>query len=619
MSLVIASNQDNEITIRNNQSIFTSYSFRNALSSTYKIPPKSQVCLQSAKVNLDSRITLGGANGTYYDWFGEELDETPSIPDAIDYSTSYPTVQQFTKPGRVEELTTEELTDLVKAKHKEYYPNRMGHHDVEVKRHTSGAFEGYDFKYGFNNSQSNACRPSSFQQITFFDDDETRFNYTAGTGVFQRINLGASEDGVPCAGLGLGHPLSLSNGSMVVNFANANASGVQWGIGLSRGVSFINNMDTTEDFKPPYMNFNEELATTHMDLDSQDYYADFSVHRNASGELVVRQSSTDGTGQLLFSEVEYWDNADSDLNGSGRFDIATNSPKYDLFEFRVEGEKVSLYIKKDVETLDLVCKVDTISDKATYFKPVQQTCWCLHPVLFVGKSGSNLTNSLTITGFSGMNIAGYDSNSATSEYKGWYESADIGANQPYLTLQDCRRVDFRRALNDPTFSTKHTYKGLNASNITAYTPGMIVSPNDTYIPSSNAVVAEIFGFPTRSLVNVGTYNTSGSIVTLTIRSDSIPPFQNTKSIFVRLNGFGQQVLNAKTGNQSTILAHLPTAEIKEQGLFFYEPHRDIWLDLNNPYEITTSDISIDFVYSNEQYAKILQGQSIVVLYFRQKP
>ena len=70
---------------------------------------------------------------------------------------------------------------------------------------------------------------------------------------------------------------------------------------------------------------------------------------------------------------------------------------------------------------------------------------------------------------------------------------------------------------------------------------------------------------------------------------------------------------------SQLKINLPTAEAKESGRFFYEPNRDVWLDLDNPYEIQTSDFGIDFVYSNEQYAKILQGQSIVVLYFRKDP
>jgi hypothetical protein len=102
---------------------------------------------------------------------------------------------------------------------------------------------------------------------------------------------------------------------------------------------------------------------------------------------------------MMFSEVKYWLNASSDLSGSGRFDIATNSPKYDLFEFRVEGEKVSLYIKKDVETLDLVCQVDTVSPKESMFKPISQTCWCLHPVLYVGSTATAKTNQLTLNNF----------------------------------------------------------------------------------------------------------------------------------------------------------------------------------------------------------------------------
>jgi len=613
MSLVIASNQDDELTSRTEQSIYTSYSFRNALSSTYKIPPNSQVCLQSAKVNLDSRITLGGSNGVYYDWFGEALDETLAVPP-IDSSTSYPILQQFTSAGRVEELTTEELADLVKANHKEYYPNRMGNHDVAVKRSASNAFEGYEFKYGYNNVQTNASLPSSVASWTYFFDDKTRFTFSSPT--FTRVNLGADESLTPAVGIGLGHPLSLSNGSLNVNFADSNASGVEWGVGLSRDCS-ADPDDGSEEFMPPYFSHREELATTPMLLDNQDYYEDFGVHRNASGELVVRQSSCQTSDKdMLFSEVEYWDNADSDLKGVGRYDIDKNDGNYEYIEFRVVGEKVNLYIGHSGAT-DLVCQVDTVSDKSTYFKPVQQTCWCLHPILFVGKDDSKnwRTNSLTISGFSGMNITGYNSRDYTAKYSGWYETADLGKVRG-LNINTCREVDFRRPINDPTFSEIYDHIGLNASNLTDYTPGMIVSPNDTYTPSSNSAVAELFGFPSKSLVNTGTYSTAGNIVTLSLISDSAPLFANTKSIFVRLNGFGQQVLNAKTGNQSTILAHLPTAEVKEEGLFFYEPNRDVWLDLNNPYEITTTDFSIDFVYSNEQYAKILQGQSIVVLYFR---
>ena len=617
MSLVIASNQDNEI-VRSEQSIFTAWSFRNALSSTYKIPPNSQVCLQSAKVNLDGRSTIEENNSVYYDWYGGELDS--AVTNDIDFSTSYPIKQQFVQPGRgVEILTTDELAKAIKNTHREFYPNRMGYHDCIAQRSGGKDFLGFDFKYGYNACQTqNASLPATAEEWNSgIINYNGSFSYNSTTGVYQRIE-NASTTQYPSVAILLGKPLSLSNGSMEVNFANANASGVQWGIGLSRDCPnyTVNNNGW---FKPEYFTHEYEIADNLMLLSDQDYYLDFGVHRNASGELVVRQSSWDAdTDKMMFSEVKYWTNASSDLNGSGRFDIATNSPKYDNFEFRVEGEKVSLYIKKDVETLHLVCQVDEVSPKDSMFKPVSQTCWCLHPVLFVGKNGANTTNSLTLSGFSGLDIVGYGSRSKATKYMGWFERLTLGVQEGGIQtpggVRHCREVD-KRVANQPLNASFHDYIGLNASNVTANTPAIITAPNSLYTPSYNSATTALFGFGGRSLVNVGTYSASGSIVTLTFSSDEVP-ITNQKSIFLRLNGFGQQVLNARTGNKSAILAHLPTAEIKTGGLFFYEPTRDVWLDLNNPYEISLSDISIDFVYANEQYAQNLQGQSIVVLYFR---
>jgi len=619
MSLVIASNQDNEI-VRSGQSIFTPWSFRNALSSTYKIPPNSQVCLQSAKVNLDGRTTLEENNSIYYDWYGEDLDE--SVSNDIDFSTSYPIKQQFIPPrGGVESFTTDELAEQIKSQHREFHPNRMGHYDCVVKRTAGTGFLGFDFKYGFNACQTqNASIPTSIEPwnsgISVFNGS---FSYNSTTGVYQRIENATTTD-YPSVGILLDKPLSLSNGSMKVTFSNANASGVPWGVGLSRDCpnDFVNWAEKNE-YGPEYFTHDYEIANSPMRLGNQSYYLDFGVHRNRLGELVVRQSSWDAeTNQMMFSEVEYWRNVSSDLLAyAGRYDLSTNPGGYDWVEFRVEGEKVSLYIGHSGST-DLVCQVDTVSDKDTMFKPVSQTCWCLHPVLFVGKNGANTTNSLTLNGFSGLDIVGYDSRDTDKKFMGWFERLTSayqpgGIHTPGGVVH-CRAVDSRVA-NQPTNASIHQYTGLNASNIVDYSPAIITAPNRTYTPTHNAATSGIFGFIGRSLVNTGTYSTAGSIITLTFTSDDVP-LTNNKSIFVRLNNFGQQVLNARTGNKSSILAHLPTAELKTGGLFFYEPNRDVWLDLNNPYEISVSDIAIDFVYSNEQYAENLQGQSIVVLYFR---
>ena len=626
MSLVIASNQDNEI-VRDEQSVFTAWSFRNALSSTYKIPPNSQVCLQSAKVNIDGRTLLEENNSVYYDWFGVELDS--DFSNDIDFSTAYPIKQQFIQVGNgVEQLTTDEMAKRVKDTHREYYPNRMGYFDCEAKRSSGTGFLGFNFKYGFNACQlQSASRPSKIEPWnSAMINLNGSFSYNSATGVFQRIeNVFTSP--YPSVGILLDKPLSLSNGSMRVTFQTANASGVPWGIGLSRDCpNYAVNSADGYTFKPEYFTHDYEISATPMGLDGQSYYMDYGIHRNINGELVVRQSSWDADrNEMMFSEVEYWNNASSDLSGAGRYDISTNAGGYQWAEFRVVNEKVSLYLgPDDGGSTDLVCQVDTISPKDSMFKPISQTCWCLHPVLFVGKSGTSETNSLTLSGFSGLSITGYNSRSRATKYMGWFERLTLGVYPGGIKLADgtrhCRSVDSRVAIQPKILAVVHDYVGLNASHYPNYSAAMITKPNSLYTPSYNAATAEIFGFPGRSLVNVGTYgqDTSiyvGTIETLTFSSDESPS-ANQKSIFVRLNGFGQQVLNARTGNKSSILAHLPTAEIKTGGLFFYEPTRDVWLDLNNPYEISVSDISLDFVYANEQYAQTLQGQSIVVLYFR---
>jgi hypothetical protein len=617
MSLVILTNQDQDKTFRQEQSIYSPWSFVNSLSSVYNIPANSQVCLQSAKVNLDGRVTITKNNSIWYDWFGDLLLQ--NVDSDIDNSTSYPIAQNFGEFDKVLELTTDELADTIQDNHKEYHPNRKTRFSCEPKRNSGLDFLGLDFGYGFFNAQNASTKPSSFSYWLGTVPAGARFNYTPATGVFQREDVAGTQI-YPAVGIGLGTPLSLSNGSMRVDFTNANASGVQWAIGLSRDIPVLTE---GQRHRPPYYDpANNKLSD--RTLLSHQFYTDFCAHRNASGELVITHSVRKNDSETERKEVEYWLNTNSDLTGAGRYDIDTNTEGYDWIQFKAMGEEIEIYIGSGAGT-DLVTGFYTNQPKTSYCKPISQTCWCLHPVLFVGRTTTNKTNSLTLNTFSGMNLATYNSrNPATPHAGGWYEAMSMlsndGNNQRGVAL--CREVDVRRVPNDPTFATIYSQVALNASNVVDYTPAMILTPNSTYSPTPDASCAELFGFPGRSLVNTGVDSKIGSAIFTTFSSDGRPLLTSVQSIFVRLNGFGQQVLNAKTGNKSSILAHLPTADSRavtgSSGRFFYEPTRDVWLDLNNAYDIKSTDFSIDMVYSNEQYAKILQGQTIVVLYFRKK-
>lgn len=628
MSLVIATNKDQDTTFRQDESVYSAYSFKNDLSSAYKIPPNSQVALQSCKVNLDGRITISANNSWWYDYFGEDLDDVEKLDDtgaevdikAIELTTSYPLLQDLQVPkGEILELTTDELATRLKDKHREYHPNLMGKFSVAVKRSSGLDFLGFEFNYNQNSSQNASTKPDKNEPF-YVEDGTKRYSYNASS-VFTRLT-GTYED--PAVGIFLGKPLDLSNGSMSVDIQNANASGVPWGVGLSRDCPNP-YLRTDEAFKPYYFdNLDDADESFSMGIDDADYFEDFGVHRNSDGELVLRHAVSTNNGEdMVHKEVKYWLNASSVFNGTGgRYDIATNGSGFTSIKYVCKGEQVEVY-GVNASGDQLITAYEGTSPKTSYFKPITQTCWCLHPVLYVGfnDATSSLTNSLTLSSYSGLNITNYDSRKDSDKSKkGWFETASLLSNIiSWNFINRCRDLDMRAILDPSKSNDPYDYvpvglsnKGINHKYV------MILTPNNEYTPTFGSACSDLFGFPGRSLVIDGI----GTFPNITFASDEAPDLNCMKSIFVRLNGFGQQVMNARTGNKSTILSHLPTADSRATAgssqRIFYEPKNLIFLDLKNPYEMVVSDFSIDFVYSNEQYAKILQGQSIVCLYFKTK-
>ena len=610
MSLVITTNAESDRVDRQEQSVYSAYSYRNDIGSAYKIPPNSQVCLQSAKVNLDGRLTVSGANSVYYDYFGKELSQEDGGTPKLEDTTTHPIYQRYSLTGRVLELTHEELAAQVEKEHKEYHPNNKGQFNCAAKRNAGLDFEGYSFEYSQNITDPDTNLPTSSQA---WNDNLTdaRFTYDTGTGVFTRDDYDEDEDD-PAVGILLGRPLSLAGGNrdLKVDISNANASGVTWAVGLSRDVPVTS---VGIYYVPPYYDYSYNYGFLE-DIEDQQFYTDYCVHRDVNGLVRLTHSVPTTIGdntEFVRQEVQYWLNASSEFSTGGPYDIDTNASGITAVEFEAVGEE--MIVKLDAGgTKYILTRFNSTQPKNTYCKPITQTCWCLHPVLFVGADDTNKTNSLTVEEYAGLNITDYDSK--VIHKGGWFESALLSGDENWIN--QCEEVDTRDILDPTLTAILYTPIGLNASNGVDYKTTMIVAPNSTYeAPLANT--AQVFGFPDRAVVDEGV--AVGN--TITFNSDTATNTDSVKSIFIRLNGFGQQVLNTLTKNKSAILAHLPTADSQynDGGRIFYEPNRDVWLDLNNPYEITTSDFSIDLIYSNEQYAKIAQGQTIVILYFREKP
>lgn len=610
MSLVVCANAERDnINDNLDGGLNNAWSFRNTLSSTYKIPANSQVALQSCKINVDGRVVVTGDNANFYQYFGEKLDLDGDTSPQSEDTTSYPVfcslLKTDTEKNQVLELSKEDVANRLKDALNDsmFHPNVKNVIDVEILKNASGLdFNGYKISFDQSNTNS-ANKPSSVEDFVGMGQPKN------GTGLWtfssDILTRNASADDTDIVGvIAKQYPISTHNGSFTVNIssanANANSSGVEWHVGLSRYINFEN---VTDQYQPPYYEF-----TVEDDLDiQQDVFVDFAVARNYNDELVCYQSSYDSlTNSITKTEVQYWNNASSDFSGASRTNIS--GINYTQVRLTVTGEQVKAEIYNATTTnFDVITFYKSGQPKDSFFKPVNQACWCLHPVLAIGRYDTNTTCSLEIDSFNGKSIANYD---PTTLYRGgWYESMEL-LGSPVL---DCLEVE-SRVFNDMSDSTAYTQIGVNASNGVDYDPVLILGQNEIYTPSENANAKNLLGFE-KSVIDTP-FSTTGSLKVF--HSTTIPTTSNLLSMFVRLDNFGQSVVNALTGNESKIIAHLTSVETNV-GRRTYEPSSLIYIDLNNPAELNISDFNLSFCYANEQYARILQGQSIICLYIRPKP
>jgi hypothetical protein len=616
MSLVICSNQDADAqSDRQSSSIYEPWSFRNTLTSTYNIPADAQVALQSCKVNIDGRQLVTEANNKFFQYFGKKLSLTGGTPQSYD-TTSYPVLTDLllntNRQNEVLELSVEDLANVVQdaIRQTTYHPNLKGNASVEVLRNASGRdFLGYKISYDQTTDKVAGIPADNTFEQWFRDDDVYSdksgsgiFTYTGG--VFTRT---ADSPSKFCTAICPALPMMNLTGEFAVNISGtsgrANASGVEWQVGLSR---YINNVDENGYYYPPYTNYSDTDNAF-----EEECFMDFGIGRTDDGLLrafqfgyEVAEPSGDG---LIFQEIEYWTNSTSgftsqeDLTGKDYTDV----------KFEVEGEVVKAKIYDNSKSVWVtITEYTSGQPKDSFFKPVHQACWCLHPVLAVGADTGALNCTLEITDFNDVDVVDYDPKVV---YKGgWYETMELTGN-----LRLCEEVESRDIIRTSATLTPYTQVEVNASDGIVYDHVLIFQESNIYDGTAGANAGPTLGFAggvVDSPSEIGSPNINLKIY----KSDTTPSLTNSLSMFVRLNNFGQNTTNARVGNRSKIISHLTDLETKT-GRQTYEPSNLVWLDLDNPAPLTVNEFDISFCYVNEQYSTILVGQSIVALYFRKKP
>ncbi len=449
-------------------------------------------------------------------------------------------------------------------------------------------------------------------------------------------------------------------------------------VGLSRGSRSLRYNVITGEPEPGPANAmirpeNYRLGNGSLGKPWMNTFADYAVMydpTNSSGvnhngrlrlvHSVVNRSDLSGPNgrrsgyrdRIKFQELKYGDGLNGSVNTGASADVSASagfSPDYgydltnnplsiDRIEFTLSGGQVTVMMISDAASgnneYDLIT-YDAARNKETLFKCVNQNCECLLPVLAINNKdmlddtgNPGTTQELSILRYDGVN-----SNWANFDFLSDDESKNDWINRTYTS--DASAIIAARELDQERDFNNYTTPGNVGSPIDFNYPGLvfgaldfefqksvlITMPDNTYggyrgISSEGANTSLYLGFDQLSHVEANTlvdasYQTS---------SISIPPLLSSKSVFVRLENFGQESINAYQGLRSKIIAHLPRFDgVNSVGPLYLEPNNMIYLDLKNPHPFKINSFDVSLCFTDETYAINLTGTTIICLHVREKP
>jgi hypothetical protein len=629
MSLVVCSNQDENRRVgqtgTTSQNIFKPYSFRNGLSSTYTIPKNGQVALQSAKYTLDGRYPLTSNQNVLYQYYGEDLADDGDI----NYSSTACPIRTPLFVGaenEVREVTVEQIASETQARMRTniFHPQLQNQVGVSVDRDgTSDEFQGFTILYDYFDSLTSVIPPTA--EIVNAATDEVTDTFAWDGTTFESLE---NNTDVPAVGMLTGSPISLHNGTFIVNFNDPNSVGVDWAVGLSRfNNNVIEGYDYTGFKAPDYFVASDVLVGGAQEYDELFYY-DYLVCRDSAGVLKVFHTAFDSNAFALEDkkgittrELEY---GNDDI--AADYDLDANADAFHKVRFTCTGQQIKIEMLTETDVASTLYEYNSARSNAAQLSAISQAKWSMFPVLYLENDDSTFGNQLIVEEYVGSTTANKlgDMSVAKTETQrrelSWYNSVEGTVDEGLA-----RELE-TRPWNDQSVgsrSTILTYAGLKGgtNDVIDLENYLIFTPSDTFKPSYDANSDKILGFVGASPTNAFTFASGTDPHTRrVISSVNTPSLLATRSMFIRLDNFTQQSVNALMGNKSGIISHLPRFDGQvETGRIYHEPKNLIYLDLNNSEEIKLSSFDISFVYSNEQYVESLTGTSVVVLYIRQKP
>jgi hypothetical protein len=632
MSLVVTSNiaTEDDPAFSN---VFKPFSYQNRLLNTMRIPPMSEIALQSAKINKNGLFILDRTNSGFCHYFGTPIEDLHN--DDIENSTTQPfravigAGEAFRAGDKKNEVNIDDMANEIKNGLDEaaFHPSLITGSDTTgvavdpLYDATTTSFKGFKFV----TTQQVAKTTRNAAAITFTDISKNEsYNFTQAAGKV------TSGDVRGFYVQNREYPISQNAGTCTFNFSDAQ-TGVNpnWMVGLSRISRERAAGDAGDfDFLPNYFDDTPSSALLKNPIypRGQYVYADICVMRFGS-ELRVYQSgarTAAGIGDGIYmNEVTYY--GGHNANFAGVYDIDTNADDYKKVKFTLTNEEIKIELIAGDGGTVLLCDYTTLraagANKNQCLNPVNAAKWAMYPVCSAARRGANPHVAQEIELESIDHYTNYPTYDATKYFNyDWW-----GWSQQRNKTIFCKKLEMRDWNNFSRTTTNHGVaangllapKGVNASGgMDGYESILITARSAAYGTSTNECNTQY----TLGFVGDPVSRPTVTNIASTNESSTVPKLVSNISLFIRLNNFTQNSVNARQGTNSKIVAHLPRFDNSgnETGGLYFEPHEKTYLALNNTDELLINSFDVDIVYDNETLCTALSGKTIVCFHIRKQ-
>ena len=631
MSLVVTSNigTEDDPAFSN---VFKPFSYQNRLLNTMRIPPMSEIALQSAKINKNGLFILDRTNSGFCHYFGTPIEDLHN--DDIENSTTQPfravigAGEAFRAGDKKNEVNIDDMANEIKNGLDEaaFHPSLITGADTTgvavdpLYDATTTSFKGFKFV----TTQQVAKTTRNAAAITFTDISKNEsYNFTQAAGKV------TSSDVRGFYVQNREYPISQNAGTCTFNFSNAQTgNNPNWMVGLSRISTERADYYGDFDFLPNYFDDTPTSALLKNPIHprSQYVYADICVMRFGN-ELRVYQSgarTAAGIGDGIYmNEVTYY--GGHNANFAAVYDIDTNADDYKKVKFTLTNEEIKIELVAGDGGTVLLCDYTTLraagAVKNECLNPVNAAKWAMYPVCSAARRGANPHVAQEIELESIDHYTNYPTYDATKYFNyDWW-----GWSQEYNQTIFCKKLEMRDWNNFSRTTTNHGVaangllapKGVNASSgMDGYESLIITTKSVAYGTSTNECNTQY----TLGFVGDPVSRPTVTNIASTNESSTVPQLVSNISLFIRLNNFTQNSVNARQGTNSKIVAHLPRFDNSgnETGGLYFEPHEKTYLALNNTDELLINSFDVDIVYDNETLCTALTGKTMVCFHIRQQ-